>query len=87
MKQLGLPLGFMNTSALHVNEDGTFKLSQDNLPLNSNGSTDLPDTRNYSKKRQHKQRGKKKVMTLEVLILLNRRCLFPFQSQNASNIQ
>ena len=64
MKELGLPLGFMNTSALHVNEDGTYKLSQDMLPVTSNETSNSTDnSRNYSNKRQHKKRGKKKVMS------------------------
>ena len=59
MKQLGLPLGFMNTSALHVNEDGTFKLNSDGLLLSSDSSNCCSMNSN---KRPHKKRGKKKVL-------------------------
>ena len=59
MKQLGLPLGFMNTSALHVNEDGTFTLNSDGLLLSSDSSNCCSMNSN---KRPHKKRGKKKVL-------------------------
>ena len=59
MKQLGLPLGFMNTSALHVNEDGTFKLNSDSLPLSTDSSNCCSMNSN---KRPNKKRGKKKVV-------------------------
>ena len=59
MKDLGLPLGFMNRSAMLVNEDGTVHLKQssntDELKCFDN------DLSKNQKKRQNKKRGKKKV--------------------------
>ena len=62
MKDLGLPLGFMNTSAMLVNEDGTVKLQQNDLSINNLKNPSLPnDSKNNSKKRHNKKRGKRKV--------------------------
>jgi hypothetical protein len=69
MKDLGLPLGFMNTSAMLVNEDGTIKLHQNDLSLNNHQNPSLSnDLIKNPNKRHNKKRGKKKVC-----ILYNRR--------------
>ena len=62
MKDLGLPLGFMNTSAMLVNEDGTVKLHKNDLSVNKHTNPSLPnDSINNPKKRHNKKRGKRKV--------------------------
>ena len=51
----------MNTSALNVNEVGTYKLNTEDLPLSSDRIINHTNHSEKSQKRQNKKRGKKKV--------------------------
>ena len=69
LKRLGLPLGFMNTSALNVNDDGTFKLKPEDLPFKSDGIISSNNSENNPNKRHNKKRGKKKVDFVLILLI------------------
>ena len=62
MKDLGLPLGFMNTSAMIVNEDGTVKLHQNDLSLSYHKNSSFCNELVSNPKKRHKRKkGKSKV--------------------------
>ena len=60
MKDLGLPLGFLNTTAMLVDEDRTFKLNQTRLNL-CHQSSFVDASISNPKKHHNRKRGKKKV--------------------------
>ena len=59
----------MNTSALNVNDDGTFKLNPEDLPFKSDDIIISKNSENNSNKRQNKKRGKKKVNFVLILLI------------------
>ena len=59
----------MNTSALNVNDDGTFKLKPEDLPFKSDGIISSNNSENNPNKRHNKKRGKKKVDFVLILLI------------------
>ena len=59
----------MNTSALNVNDDGTFKLKPEDLPFKSDGIISSYNSENNPNKRHNKKRGKKKVDFVLILLI------------------
>ena len=51
----------MNTSALNVNDDGTFKLKPEDQPFKSDGIIISSNSEHNPNNRRNKKRGKKKV--------------------------
>ena len=61
MKDLGLPLGFMNTAAMSVNDDGTVKLNHNIVPCNNAENSSISNDLVKNPKKYHKKKRGKKV--------------------------
>ena len=77
----------MNTSALNVNDDGTFKLKPEDQPFKSDSIIISSNSEHNPNKRQNKKRGKKKVNFADKhCAKITIKCVFSFLIPVSKNI-